>query len=597
MKLTPRQSLFLKIILIIILGFTVYSNCLHGKFIWDDYGLVKNNTYIKDWKYLPKIIKEDFGSGFGTKSNFYRPLQIILHAADYSIWGLKVEGYHFTSILLHILAAIALYFFANALFNNAGISFFASLLFVVHPINTEAVCYISGVSDPLALLFMLLGLIFYIKSGHSKNIIFYVLALLSFVIALLSKENTVMLPVLILVYQFAFRKKLEFKRIIPFFAILIIYLSLRLTILSPFSEQLISPVDLLRRIPGFFVAVAEYLRLLFLPFDLHIEYGSRLFSIGDPRAVTGMLISFLLIIFAFLKKKKNSLVFFSIAWFFLTLLPVSNIYAIDEAFMMEHWIYVPSLGFFFILSAALCHPFKNKYMMFFLKGLAVALLICYSYLTIRQTEYWKEPIGFYRRTLQYTPESWRLYNALGVEYEVDGRNNEAMVSYSRALKINPGLAGVCYNLGNLYRKTGRNKEAVLMYTKAEEINSGVIRGYFENGKKYMDAGKYREAIVFFKQALELEPDDLALYNELAKAYIIIGKYKEAIKSFNKVIELEPNLGIAHNNIALAYYYDRQYDLAIKHCDKAVELGYKVPPELLALIKPHKNNIKNPAVSP
>jgi protein O-mannosyl-transferase len=586
-KLTQRQNLFLKIILIIILGFSVYSNCLKGKFVWDDYGLVKDNVYIKDWKYLPKIIKEDFGAGGGTKSNFYRPLQMIVHAADYSLWGLKVEGYHFTSILLHILAAIALYFFINALFDNTGISFLVSLLFVAHPINTEAVCYISGVGDPLSLLFMLLCLIFYIKSASAKNIVLYILALLSFVIALFSKENAVILPVLVLVYQFTFRKSLEAKRIIPFFAILITYLSLRLTILSPFSGQLISPVALLQRIPGFFAALAEYLRLLLLPFGLHIEYGNKLFNMGDPRAIMGMLIALLLIVFAFLKRKKNNLVFFSITWFFLTLFPVSNIYPINDAFMMEHWIYVPSLGFFLILSAALCRPFKNKYIMFFLKGFAIALLVCYSYLTIKQAEYWKEPISFYKKSLQYTPESWRFYNALGIEYEIAGRNNEALASYSKALKINPGLAGVYLNLGNLYHKIGRDKEAVSMYGKAQEINSKVVQEYFENGKKYMDAGKYRKAVGFFKDALELEPNNSALHNELANVYIIIGKYKEAIKSLNAVIRLYPNLGTGYNNMALAYYYDRQYDLAARYCDKAIELGYTVSPKLLGLIKPHR----------
>ena len=356
-KLTQKQDLFLKIILIIVLGFLVYSNCLNGKLVWDDHGLVKDNAYIKDWKYLPKIIKEDFGAGGGTRSNFDRPLQMILHAAGYSLWGLRVEGYHFTSILLHILAAIAFYFFINALFDNAGIAFFASLLFVAHPVNTEAVCYISGVSDPLSLLFMLLCLIFYIRSSYSKNIIPYVLALLSFVIALLSKENAVILPVLVLVYQFTFRKSLEIKKVIPFFVILITYLSLRLTVLSPFSGQSISPADLLQRVPGFFVALTEYLRLLLLPFGLHIEYGNKLFIIGDPRAIVGILIAFLLIIVAFLKKKKSDLVFFSIPGFFLTLLPVSNIYPINTAFMMEHWIYGAIPGIFSYLIGCIMPPF------------------------------------------------------------------------------------------------------------------------------------------------------------------------------------------------------------------------------------------------
>lgn len=138
--------------------------------------------------------------------------------------------------------------------------------------------------------------------------------------------------------------------------------------------------------------------------------------------------------------------------------------------MMEHWLYVPSIGFFLILSSAICYPWRNKRLVFLLRAFAVALIIFYSYLTIKQNGYWKEPIAFYKRTIKYAPDSWRLYNEMGIEYANAGRNKEAIESYSKALEINPNLAGVYYNIGNLYKQTGKDKEALFMYNKAKEIN-------------------------------------------------------------------------------------------------------------------------------
>lgn len=586
-KLTLEKISFLQVILIIILGLSIYSNCSNGNFIWDDYGLVKDNDYIKNWSNLPKIITEDFGVGGGTKSNFYRPLQMVVHMVGYSLWGFKTIGYHLTSILAHILAAVILYFLLRNLFHRKTISFVVSLLFVAHPINTEAVCYISGLSDPLSLVFMLSCLIFYIKSLYSKNIALYILALLSFVFALFSKENAVVLPLLILLYHYAFGKNIEIKKLILFLGILMGYILLRLTILNPLDRSPLTIVGLLERIPVFFAAIADYLRLLLLPFDLHMEYGNKIFKVTDTKVMLGLIMSFSLIIFAFIKRKDNAVLFFAIAWFFITLLPVSNIYPISYSFMMEHYLYVPALGFFLVLSDLLCHPLKNKTSAFFLRLCTVALLIFYSYLTVKQTECWKEPITFYKRILKYAPNSWRFYNELGIEYANVGDNSEAEGAYKEALKINPDAAGVYYNLGNLYKKMGNKESSLAMYKIANGINAKSVQHYYEIGSQLKAIGRYTEAIASFKKALEFDQNNLIVCSDLASTYILVGRYKDAIALFKKVLVIKPDFALAYNNLAVAYYYVKQYDLAVENCGKAIGLGYQVEPKFKELLKPYK----------
>ena len=467
-KLTGKNISILQVALIIILGVLIYANCSNGGFIWDDHGLIKNNDYIKSWSNLPKIITADFGAGAGTHSNFYRPLQMIFHMAGYSLWGIKTTGYHLTSIFVHILAAIVFYFFLRNIFYDKTISFLASLLFLSFPVNTEAVCYISGLSDPLVLVFMLACLIFYIKSLSSKSIGLRILALLSFALALLSKENAVVLPLLILLYHYAFGKRLQIQKLMPFLAVLIGYILLRLAISNPLNHSILAPIGLWERIPVFFAGMTEYLRLLVLPLDLHMEYANQLFRFTDAKVLLGLILTLALIIFAFIKRRTDSGVFFGIGWFLITLLPVSNIYPISYAFIMEHYLYTPALGFFIILSGWCYRPLKSRVLTFSLRSFIIGLLIFYSFLTLKQSEYWKQPIAFYQRTLQYAAQSWRFYNELGIEYADTGNNLEAEAAYKKALAINPDAIGIYYNLENLYRKTG-NQEGLLATEKI--INS------------------------------------------------------------------------------------------------------------------------------
>ncbi len=339
-----KKSAIVQIILIIALGIIVYSNCLDGKFVWDDFGLVKDNSLIRSWRNIPEIFTEGMG---GDNSNFYRPLQIISYAADYSLWGLNSVGYHLTNTLLHILAALAVYWLINILFSSQALAFLTAALFVVNPLHTESVSYISTRSDPLSLLFISLTLIFYIKSLPGARPVASALSLASCLLALLSKENSIIIPLLILLYHYTFKIKLKPRLFFSISLIVLAYVILRLTLLKSFVS--ISPV-LFRRVPGFFAALSEYMRLLLLPVNLHLEYGNRLFAIFHPRAILGLAIFVFLIAAAVRRRNRDQLLFFAIAWFFLALLPVTSIYAINYSFMMEHWLYLPSVGFFLVLS-------------------------------------------------------------------------------------------------------------------------------------------------------------------------------------------------------------------------------------------------------
>ena len=150
----PPAIILASIAVIVLLGAFAYANSIHGSFIWDDIAFVKDNPLIKSWSNLGRIFTKDIATSLGeggVKYNFYRPIHMLTCMADYSLWGLRVEGYHFTNILLHILVALCLCWLCNILFGDAVLSLFASVLWLLHPIHTAAVSYISGRADPFAL--------------------------------------------------------------------------------------------------------------------------------------------------------------------------------------------------------------------------------------------------------------------------------------------------------------------------------------------------------------------------------------------------------------------------------------------------------------
>ncbi|MBN3038164.1 MAG: glycosyltransferase family 39 protein, partial [Candidatus Omnitrophica bacterium] len=283
-----KKDLFytlLSIAAIVLLGFSVYGNCLGGEFILDDEALVRDNLSIKRWSNIPKIFSEDIAASVETGSTFYRPLQMLTYMFDYSLWRLDPKGYHLSNVLLHILVSLSLFWLINMLYNNRLLSLLASLFFLSHPIHTEAVAYISGRADPLACLFMLLSFIFYIRYLRKENMASFLLIIISYVLSLLSRENSLILPLILLLYHYIFKEKIRLKPFLSVLSLTAFYIIIRFTLLRFLLAGGVYHTRLYQRIPGFLVALASYIRLLFAPFDLHMEYTNQIFYLDNPLAV------------------------------------------------------------------------------------------------------------------------------------------------------------------------------------------------------------------------------------------------------------------------------------------------------------------------
>jgi tetratricopeptide (TPR) repeat protein len=599
------------LLLIALLSLIVYGNSLSDKFTWDDNAFIKNNQYIKSWSYIPKLFTENLGLGVGKVYIFYRPLQMLSYTMDYSSWRLDARGYHLTNIIFHILAAFSIYRLISLLFGDRGLSFLTSILFAVHPVHTGAVASIAGRADPIATALLLTSFALYIKNIRGWNIGAYVCMLLCYASALLSRENTLVLPLLLLVYHYAFKEKFDKKLFLPILGLAAFYIILRLTFFNRFLFQGFGSSTLLQRLPGFFAAIAQYVRLLLWPFGLHMIYGKGLFGWNDPGVIIGIVILLSLIFSALIKKKTDRLYFFGVSLFFITLLPQSNLYPIN-AYMAEHWLYIPSIGFFLIVAKGLLSLYRKKNFLIVISILTAALLAFYSFLTVRQNNYWRDPILFCERTLKYAPDSEWMYNNLGNAYYAAGRRQDAVAVYKRAIELKPDFDYAYYNLANAHSGLGRKEDAVLLFQKAIDINPNYAHAYNNLGVIYYELGRNEDAITSYRKAVDIKPDfadahfnlgnilfytgkveesiesfnsairvdphHIDAYHNLATLYLRTGKTGEAVSAYKKALGLNPDYPLVHKNLSIAYFREKKFDLAVEHFDRAIELGCEMDPE-------------------
>jgi len=608
-----RWKKYAPIAAIIISGIICYFNSLHGDFIWDDNFLIKNNPRITHWRFIPEIFSKTIGSKTQSQEMFWRPLQILSYSVDYHLWKYNVTGYHAVNVLLHIAVALCLYWLILIIFNSSLVAGFCAILFTVHPIQTATVSYISARADQLTALFILLSYIIYLKSERTKNIFPYIFMMISFVLALLAKENALVLPLLLLLYHFVFRKKIAVKEFSSLAVLSAIYLIMRLSVLKTTALNPATLGSALDRLPGFFIALATYFRLLILPFNLHAAYGRELFSFADPAAIIGILVSLGLLAYSFIKRKSNPLILFSTGWFFLAILPTSNIYPISF-YMAEHFLYVPGIGFFLIAGSFFAYLYTSAKTRNSAVVIIIAVSMVYAFLTIRQNNYWKEPVAFYQRTLQFSPNEPRLYNNLAEEYFKRGDYRSALVHVTKAISIDPRFPGShCMAAACYYRlgETARAKDLLerfiatdtsyapayymlgSMYSQEGVIQRAIdcFRGSINASKEYADA-YYSQAILYrnilqpqaalaiLRDAILNCPDDPRLPNLQGLVYQDIAKYEEAIASFKRAITLDKGFGSAYNNLAALYFHRNKYKLAHAFALKAVRAGYKVNPDFL-----------------
>ena len=630
--------------LIIALALIAYSNTLYSPFHFDDEPNITENLQVQrsspgEWGLFltPGQLKS------------LRAFTVFTFALNYYVGGLDPFGYHVTNLLIHILTGLCLYgflwltlrlpSFRGAYASIAfPVSLLSSLLFIVHPIQIQAVTYIVQRHSSLATLCFLSSMTCYVRarlSSGARRWGWSAGSLLSGILALYSKENTLVLPVFIGLYEFLFFQKGKLKAGRKTLVAVLLGLGLFLLIAlilwgnllygvfvkyygftgSPWSHRLLTQC----RVFLFYISLLIYPHPSRLCIDHDFSYSLSLFH--PPSTLPAFLFVLGLLAFALWRIRKNPLVSYFILWFYGNLL-LESIIAIDMVF--EHRLYRSAVSAFLLFSLLITRGLervRQRHPEFSLAGrgyvhemiVAFLLVLPLTIFTIQRNEVWKTTIGIWEDALRTSPTNPRAYINLGVLLERENRYPEALQNYQRAIQMGPHLFAAQWNLGHLYRKMGRYEEAIgplkkaiqtnplprdaskayhdlgLVYKqlqrypeaieaekKASQLQPGVVEPLASLGLLHAELGQVEEAIEFYKKALSLDPKNTEVSNNLSLLYHDLQRPQEAIQVQKGAVRANPGDAEAHNQLGIAYRKSGQIDEAVKAYGEALRLRKDYP---------------------
>ena len=489
-------------------------------------------------------------SGFSAsvKGGYYRPIINLFHSIDYWIWGPNPFGFHLTNVLAHTLTGIVLYLVLLRVIAIEPVAFLASLFFLAHPIHTEAVSWISGRGDMVFALFYLLSLLFYLKAGSSGNKLSnpplppffkvgnYLYSGAFFLLALLSKEMALTLPLIIILYDVCFRLRdktfsltRNFKVYIYYFGLLAGYMIFRILILGGIGSGQVIPGN------NYFTAIYTtsrifvwYIWKLMFPVSLAVADVVRLVtSLTDPTVAGSIILLLLLLTAAVLLYRTYPVLSFGILWFFLTLIPVSNLVPALH-FKAERYLYLPSIGYCLILASLLwmLHIYASKRWPSAKWGIvALASLISLSYgiLTFDRNFDWKDDLTIFTDAVRKSPYTREAYAELGVTYREMKRYREAEAALLAALREREGYAAfvqripIHQNLAEIYLETGQAPKAINHLLWLSMYYSNDYKAQRDLGLAYLGIGRPDWALIKFRQALLNSPKDPRLAEVFQRA--------------------------------------------------------------------------------
>jgi protein O-mannosyl-transferase len=548
-------------LLLAVASVIAYSNSFHNPFIWDDLYLIIDNHLIKDFRYLPELFYRHLYYSTAGLSNFYRPMQSLLVMFDYFVWKLNPFGYHLSSFLVHLACCYSAFWLIFLISRRAWVSGLSALLFLIHPINSTVVDYISSRADSQAALFMILSVILFIKAfdlaGQLQkrlNISFYTGSMFCFIIALLSKEMAISVPFLIAAVCFVLGKKKAIVFSLPYFLIIGIYAYLRLTVLHFQEPTLIHAPALGIRLLTSAEAFLRLIGIIFIPKGIHIEKGLA-FSSGflQPSSLISVMGLMLIAASVFWLGRRSLMYRFGWVWFFVAMLPMSNIVPINTT-MADHWMYLPSVGFFaafvggtsdFIMSRqeALRGALKKLFTLLYI-GIIVALI----FLTLKQNRIWANPEDFFKLAIDSNPKTFRAHNELGVLYLNKQQLVLAEEEFRKAVEKNPKFDQAYDNLGVSLDYQGKFDEAIKAHKRAVELNPYNPKSYNNLGNAYFKTEQWDLAIEAYSMALKFNPNFKGVYNNLGAVYFRKGDLEKAREYWQRALDIDPSLETAASNL-------------------------------------------------
>lgn len=565
-------------------GFILYFRALFfGLTNFDDTTIVvQNYQFLKNLSHLGQIFEEDVFHRSELGGYFYRPILTCSFMFDTQIAGKTQMFYHLTNILIHLLASGLVFFLLTRLRYRKEISFLISIIFVVHPIHTQAVAWLPGRNDSLLTVFILFSFLSMLNYLDQRRKLYLLLHFLFFALSLFTKETAIVFPFLILLYLHWFGlRKISFRLeagvlsgwgIIIAFWFLLRHFGLETPLGIPFSKLLMSFIP-------FSQASIQFLGKLLFPVQLSV-----LPSIESTSFVPGF-IAIIIILTGFIltKRKRLKFILFGALWFILFLWPPFSSYLLlATPTCLEPRAYLPMIGMMFILLEM--DPIRRLNLKEW-KGwiFSFVVVIVLSAITFHHAGHFKDPISFWEDAVRTSPNSSLAHRGLGLSY---GRTKfeKAEDEYWKALAINPHYPEAYENLGILYYEAGRLNEAAVFWKRSISISQGHLIGHYGLGLIYLSRNMLMEAEEELEKALTINPFYDSTLFHLGLLYARQGRIEEAKELWEKTLQNNPEHTEAQIKLSIYYYNQKDFPKARIHFTQLQKKGIAIDPKILGQLE-------------
>jgi len=558
-----RPSRIYAISLLILVAGGLYLNSIGNLFTnWDD-GMIYGNTQIRslNWENIRSIFTLKIGIT-------YQPIRVLSYAIDYHFWELNPVGYHITNILFYILTCIVVYFTLLHLSahlrekaspdSHGRVAIFGALLFAAHPVHVEAVTWLAARKEVLQGFFFFLAFFLYLKaSEEARRKTFYLsLVILFLVFAILSKPSAVVFPGVIIVYEMAKRKEgliNLLKRHWVFLLVSLVLSAIFTFILMKVMLEAggIKPYRGATTASNVLVCLSVFLQNIKLLASTVNYSAAYSFLVSMPvfclKNVILILITFSLFAIGVLSLRWTKIIFFSIFFFLVTLLPYLNIISISTL-KADRYVFIASFSYVFLLGIVFERFYAYQHKKFsegFFKLLSIVvflfLLSCYSFMTIRQNKIWENSYTLWSDAVEKHPESSTANALMGVVYMELAMDRDAIKYLEKAVQLLPYDYQSRNNLAIVYGRQDEPEKALKEFATAISLKPDDDTIKINLSVFYQRQKEYQKAKEVLKYLLSKNPQNANLYYRMALVYKDEGQYEEAISELLKATELAPNI--------------------------------------------------------
>ncbi|HML18047.1 MAG TPA: tetratricopeptide repeat protein [Bryobacteraceae bacterium] len=565
-----------------IAAFAAYSNSFEAGLVFDNASIIGQDPRIRAAtpETIGLILTKEYWYP-ATTSGLYRPLATLSYLWNYSVLGEGPHpaGYHLVNLALHDLNILLVYGLGLAILGSAAPAFALAALWAVHPLLTESVTNIVGRADLLAAFGVLAGLLCHVRgrvyegpATGRKRVAWLAGLAAAQTIGIFSKESAAVLPALMALYDFTWRKKETWRdRALPYLVLLVpfgafFYLRSQIDthLIVHFGENALAGAGFWTQRITAVKVIGKFLWLFLWPVRLSADYSFnavplfswRVFEWEDFKALIALAACAGLIAAAIRFRSSKPLLFF-VGFFLITLAPSSNLVLLIGSIMAERFMYLPAL--------ALCGCVVVAVQMFgrpmdagrpWLKWVALgAVCLALGVRTYARNFDWRDGISLWSSAVAAYPESARAHFGLGVALMEKSEVASGVAEFETALRIRPDYANAHIGLGNaLARMPGRTADAIVQFQEALRLDPNVAEAHYNLANALARSPERTEdAIAEWQRAIRVQPDFAEAHYNLATAYSQLpGRLPDAIVEYQAALRIRPDYAEAHNNLASVY---------------------------------------------